>query len=115
MSYDKDQYQMDVNSILNIGTQLEPEPLTGVQQTTLIRYQPAPSGGDYAVAIAAVDTLSALQNELRPLADFGDHETMLPTHELHFLLSWIWPFITIGKDCRDQSFGRETWSTSYDE
>ncbi len=89
MSFDKDLYQMDINSIFNIGTQPETESLTRIQQSTLIRYQPAPSGRDYAVVIAAVNTLSALQNELRPLADFGDHETMLPTHELHHLISWI--------------------------
>ncbi|KAM4064780.1 reverse transcriptase (RNA-dependent DNA polymerase) [Hirsutella rhossiliensis] len=65
-------YFEEFEEMLKIGTQQIPQILTENQQAALIRYQPAPRGGDYAVAIAAVDTFTALQREWQPRGEFSD-------------------------------------------
>ncbi|PHH84727.1 hypothetical protein CDD83_1481 [Cordyceps sp. RAO-2017] len=71
-----------------IGTTSEPAPLTDVQKSALIRYQPVPRGGDHAVAITAIDTATALQSGWTPRGRLGDDPRTLPSHEHHAQVSW---------------------------
>ncbi|KAM4063982.1 reverse transcriptase (RNA-dependent DNA polymerase) [Hirsutella rhossiliensis] len=82
-------YFEEFEEMLKIGTQQIPQILTENQQAAMIRYQPAPRGGDYAVAIAAVDTFTALQREWQPRGEFSDDPRTVLSHEEHKHISWI--------------------------
>lgn len=82
-------YFEEFEEMIKIGTQQIPQILTENQQAAMIRYQPAPRGGDYAVAIAAVDTTTALQREWQPRGEFSDDPRTVLSHEEHKHISWI--------------------------
>ncbi|KAM4062066.1 reverse transcriptase (RNA-dependent DNA polymerase) [Hirsutella rhossiliensis] len=82
-------YFEEFEEMLKIGTQQIPQILTENQQAAMIRYQPAPRGGDYAVAIAVVDTFTALQREWQPRGEFSDDPRTVLSHEEHKHISWI--------------------------
>lgn len=79
----------ELNAMLDIGTQTEPEYLNDIQRTALKRYHPAPNGSDYTIAVPAVQTSCALHHEFHPREEYGDHVYTQPSHEFHPLISWI--------------------------
>jgi retrotransposon gag protein/zinc knuckle protein len=84
----KETWQHDDEAMVDIGTQTEPEPLTEVQQSAILRYDPAPNGGDHAIAIIATDTMNAIKGDWHPPREYGDDPRITPGHELHAQISW---------------------------